>query len=352
MNDAQFQFLRALVDTTGPSGYEQQAQRVWIEHVRGAAESVKVDMMGNAIAALNSGGNPKVMMEAHIDEIGFIVKYIGDDGFLYFAPIGGFDPSTLAGNRVSIMGTNGPVLGVIGRKPTHLIDPEERKNAPEIKNMWIDIGATSREEAQSLVGIGDAGGRCAGVERLRGNFLTGNSFDDRVCCYIVAEAFRNLAEGTPQAAVYAVSGVQEEIGLRGARVAAYEVNPQIGIALDVIWTSDHPHTSKTELGEIVAGKGPVLSRGASTNPKVYQRLVKAAEAEGVQYQIEAAPSSTHTDEDVIQMARSGVATGLISVPTRYLHTASEVLNTDDVDGAVRILTRFVRDLDGNLDLTP
>lgn len=352
MNDDQFSFLRSLVETTGPSGFEQRAQKVWINRVRDVAEDVKVDHMGNAIASINRDGNPRVMIEAHIDEIGFIVKYIDDDGFVYFAPIGGFDASTLAGNRVSIEGANGPVLGVIGRKPTHLIDPEERKQAPNIKNMWIDIGASSKQEAESLVGIGDAGGRRTGVERLRGSLITGNSFDDRVCCYIIAEVFRALAQSTPAAGVYAVSAVQEEIGLRGARVAAYEVNPQIGIALDVIWTSDHPHSSRTELGEITTGKGPVITRGASTNPRVYQRLIEAARGEGVPYQIEAAPSATHTDEDVMQLARGGVATGLISVPTRYLHTASEVLSTDDVDAAVRILTRFVQDLDGPVDLTP
>lgn len=352
MNDDQFEFFRRLVESTGPSGYEQNTQQVWRSRVQDAAEKMDTDRVGNVTAVLNAQGNPRVMIEAHADEIGFIIKYIDEHGFLYFRPIGGFDPSTLAGNRVRIMGKNGPVLGVIGRKPTHLLEPEERKKAPEIKNMWIDLGVSSKAQAEALVEIGDAGGRAAGVQRLQGNFVTGNSFDDRVCDYIIAETFRQLAGSRPGAAVYATSAVQEEIGLRGAGVAAFEIDPQIGVALDVIWTSDHPHTSATELGEIVCGKGPVITRGASVNPKIFQRLVQAAKDAGVPYQIEAAAASTQTDTDRIQLARAGVATGLISIPTRYLHTQSEVLSLDDVDHAVALLARFVQDVPAQIDLAP
>jgi endoglucanase len=352
VNDDQFAFFERVVTTTGPSGYEQDTQRVWRERVQDVAESVKVDYLGSAIAVLNSGGNPSVAIDAHIDEIGFQVRYIDDDGYIYWASIGGFDPSTLAGNRVRIMGKNGPVYGVMGRKPVHLLDADERKKAPELKNMWIDIGVNNREEAEALLSIGDAGGRAGGMQRLQGNLVTSNSLDDRVGSYVLAETFRNLGQSKPQAAVYAISAVQEEIGLRGARAAAYSVDAQIGIALEVTWTSDHPQAPKTELGSVKVGSGPVIFRGANTNPRVFERLVAAAEAAGAPYQVDALAGGTPTDQNVMQMSRAGMATGLVSVPTRYLHTNSEVCSTDDIDAAVAIVTRFVQDLTPDVDLTP
>ncbi|MGH2449574.1 MAG: M42 family peptidase, partial [Chloroflexota bacterium] len=345
-------FFKKLVETTGPSGYEASAQAVWRERVGSSAESIKTDTLGNSIAALNPSGQPSVMIEAHIDEIGIIVKYIDDNGYIYFDPIGGLDPATLAGNRLRIMGTQGPVDGVIGRAPIHVLKEEERKKMPELRNMWIDIGATDKADAEKLVTAGDAGGRSAGLQRLQGNIVTSNSLDDRIGSYIIAEAFRSVAQRKPAAAVFAASATQEEIGLRGARVASFEINPLIGIAVDVTWTSDHPHASASELGDIRVGKGPVLARGANTNPKVLRRLVDAARAEGVAYQIEADPRGTGTDENVMQLNRSGMATGLISVATRYLHTSSEVASLDDIDGAVRLLARFVIDVQQGIDLIP
>lgn len=352
MNEDQYAFFRRLVETTGPSGYEEETQRVWRERVEAAAESVKTDRLGNSIATLKPSGRPRVMLDAHVDEIGFIIKYIDDEGFLYFSPIGGFDPSTLPGNRVRILGKNGPVLGVLGRKPIHLVEEDERDKAPELKKMWIDIGASSRAEAETLVSIGDAGGRAHGMEHLHGNVVTANSLDDRVGGYIVAEVLRSLAARPLRAAVFAASSTQEEIGLRGVHASAYEIDAEIGVAVEVTWTSDHPHVKKDEIGSLVVGKGPALSRGANTNPRVFSRLVEAANAEGVPFQVEAEPRGTPTDQNVMQMTRRGMATGLISVPTRYLHTASEVLSLDDVDAAVAILTRFVSDLDEDVDLTP
>lgn len=352
MNDDQFAFLKRLVESTGPSGYEQATQRIWRERVQNAAASIETDSMGNVAAVLNPSGRPRVMIEAHIDEIGFIVKYIDDEGYLYFSPIGGFDPSTLAGNRIEIIGRDGPVRGVIGRKPIHLLEEDERKKLPDLKDMWIDIGAKDRREAESLIAIGDAGGRHVGLERLHGNILTANSMDDRVGTYIVAETFLAIAQSNPTACVVAVSAVQEEIGLRGAVVASYRANVDIGVACDVTWTSDHPQAPKTELGDIRVGAGAVLERGAANNPKVVERLIAAADAEGVPWQMSTNPRGTGTDEYVMQTSRGGMATGLISIPTRYLHTASEVLSTDDVDACVAVMRRFVQDLDQNIDLTP
>ena len=352
MDDDQYAFFQRLVESTGPSGYEEETQTIWRDRVKDVAQSVKTDSLGNCIAAVNPAGHPRVMIDAHIDEIGFIIRYIDDNGFLYFAPIGGFDPSTLPGNRVRILGKNGAVAGVFGRKPIHVIEPDERKKAPELKGMWIDIGAAGREEAEAVVGIGDAGGRAHGMDRLQGNMVASAALDDRVGAYIVAEVVRELAKRPPRAAVFAASSVQEEIGMRGARVSAYEIDAEIGIALEVTWTSDHPQAPKTELGDVRVGAGPVISRGANTNPRIFQRLVRAAEDAGIAYQVEAAAGGTGTDQNPMQTTRSGMATGLISVPTRYLHTASELASLEDIDRAVALLVRFISDLEEPNELAP
>src|SRR5579872_6330035 len=286
MNDEQFAFFQRLVETTGPSGYEAETQRIWRERIQDAATQVSTDALGNCVAVLNPGARPSVMLDAHIDEIGFLIKHIDENGYLYFGTNGGFDPSTLPGNRVRILGTHGPVLGVIGRKPSHLLSDDERKKAPELKAMWIDIGARDRAEAQAVVRVGDAGGRASGMERMLGNLVTSTSLDDRVGGYIMAETFRNLAARNIVAAVHAASSTQEEIGLRGARVSAYTTHADIGIALEVTWTSDHPESSKTELGDIRVGAGPALFRGPNVNPRVFDLLQTAAEAEGIPYQID------------------------------------------------------------------
>lgn len=351
MNDDQKQFLTTLIETTGPSGYEERAQDVWRQRV-GQVGEVRTDFMGNAIAAFNPGGSPRVVLEAHIDEIGFQVRYIDENGFLYFSTLGYFDPATLPGARVRLMGRNGSVTGVIGRKPAHLLSEEERKQSLEIDAMWIDIGARNREEASDLIRVGDAGGRAHGVEPLAGNFIVGNSLDDRAGAYVVAEAFLALARSQPSAAVYAVSAVQEEVGLRGAGPAVYAIDASIGVAVDVTYTSDHPQTSASKTGEIRCAGGPVLTRGPATNRRIFDRLTTAAEGAGIPYQVDADPRGAGTDQYVLQVTRGGMATGLVSIPTRYLHTASEILSLDDLDACVSLLTRFVLDLDDQVRLEP
>jgi tetrahedral aminopeptidase len=352
MHDDQLAFLTRLVETTGPSGYEWQTQQVWRERVQDVADQVHTDALGNCFATLNPSGSPRLMIEAHIDEIGFIVKYIDERGYVYFDPIGGFDGSTLPGGRVRIMGRNGPVIGVIGRAPIHNLSAEDRKNMPELKDMWIDLGVRDRAGAEAVVAVGDAGGRSNGLQRLHGNVLASNSFDDRAGAYVIAEAFRALAASGTNACVVAVSSVQEEIGLRGAVVSAYTADVPIGICLEVNWTTDDPFTKPSDLGVLRLGGGPILGRGACTNPRIFRRLADAANAEGIEVQIKADAEGTANDENVMQMSRAGMATGLLKVPTRYLHTASEVLSTDDIDQCVTLLCRFVRDLDPEIDTIP
>jgi endoglucanase len=352
MNDEQFTFLRSLVETVGPSGYEWDAQCVWRDRVAPVASHVWTDSLGNAFATLNPGGSPRIMIEAHIDQIGFIVTTIDENGFVYFKPIGHFDPATIVGSRVRFIGRSGPVDGVIGRIPVHLLDDDADTKAPLLKHLWIDIGARSRAEAEAHLAIGDAGAWYAGLQRLLGAHIAAPGLDDRAGAYVVAEAFRAIAAGNPHAEVMAVSSVQEEIGLRGAEVSAYTANADIGICAEVHWTSDHPHAPTTELGDVRVGSGPLLTRGANTNHAVFALLAAAAEAVGVPYQVRAEPEGTANDQNVMQLARAGMATGLVKVPTRYLHTASEIASTDDIDACVTLLTRFVLDLNGEIDLSP
>lgn len=354
MDESRIAFLRRLIATPSPSGFEQRAQQVIREEVQHYTDELRTDVHGNVIAALNPGGNPRVMLTAHCDELGFLVRYIDDKGFIYFAPIGGFDPSTLPGERVHIHTANGPVLGVIGRKPVHLLQSDERGKAPKLSEMWIDIGVNSKEDALVLVAIGSVATRSAVLETLRGDVVVSRALDDKSGVFTVVETMRRLHEEREKlkAGVFFVSAVQEEVGLRGARTSAYSVDPLIAVAVDVTFTSDHPQTSKQEIGDIALNGGPVITICGHINPRVYNILISAAEEAGIAYQIDPQASGTGTDTDVIQVARAGVATGLVSIPCRYLHTGSEIVSLKDIDESAELLSRFVLALDAQTNVTP
>jgi putative aminopeptidase FrvX len=352
MEEDQWQFFKALIEAPSPSGFEQPARQVWCERVQEVADSLTIDRLGSAIAAVNPSGNPRVMLAGHIDEIGFIVTNIDDQGFIYFNTVGGFDPSTLPGNRVKILGPKGPVIGCIGRKPVHLTDADERKKAPEIRDMWIDIGAENRADAESRVEVGNPVTRYEPVERLPNDRVIARGIDDKMGAYVVAEVLRAVALQRPAAAVYAVSTVQEEIGLRGARTSAFAVDPAIGIAVDVTWTTDHPKFDRKDISSVKIGAGPVITIGANINPRIYALLLEAARSENIPHQIDAQAGGTGTDANVMQLSRSGVATGLVSVATRYLHTASEVLDLKDIDNAVKLISTFILRLTPETSLVP
>lgn len=354
MDESRVSFLKRLISSPSPSGFEQAGQQVVREEIKQYTDEVRTDVHGNVIAALNPNGQPRVMLEAHCDELGFLVRYIDEQGFLYFAPIGGFDPSTLPGNRVQLHTPNGPVLGVIGRKPAHLLSPEDRSKAPRLADLFIDIGAASKEEALELVPLGTAGTRAAELEPLHGDLVVSRALDDKSGVFTIVEAMRRIHEQREalKAGVYFVSAVQEEVGLRGARTSAYSVDPQIAIAVDVTFTSDHPGTSKSEIGDVRINGGPVISVGGNISPRVYQLLVKAAKEAGIAYQIDAQAASTHTDTDMIQVTRGGVATGLISLPCRYLHTGSEIASLKDIEESAELIARFVLAIDADTNLIP
>lgn len=354
MEESRTAFLRRMIAAPSPSGFEQRVQQVIREELQQYTDEVRTDVHGNVIAALNPSGTPRVMLTAHCDELGFLVRYIDDKGFIYFAPIGGFDPSTLPGERVHIHTPQGPILGVIGRNPAHLLSGEERGKAPKLSELWIDIGVASKEEAQELVQIGSVATRAAELEPLRGDLIVSRALDDKSGVFAVAEAVRRIHEQRDKlkASVFFAVAVQEEVGSRGARTSAYGIDPLIAVAVDVTFTSDHPQTSKQEIGDVKLNGGPVITIGGNINPRIYSMLVAAADAAGIAYQIDPQAAGTGTDTDIIQVARAGVATGLVSIPCRYLHTGSEIASLKDMDEVAEVLACFVLALNEQTNVIP
>lgn len=354
MDEARFAFLTRLVASPSPSGFEQPAQEVVRAEVQQFADEVHTDVMGNVIAALNPSGKPRVMLTAHCDELGFLIRYIDERGFLYFSPIGGFDPSTLPGERVYVHTPRGALPGVLGRKPVHLMSGKERTQAPDLKDMWIDIGVANRAEAQELVPLGCVATRANQLERLRGDLVVSRGMDNKSSVLAIMETMRLLHEQRAQltAGVFFVSAVQEEIGGNGAALAAYDINPQIALTVDVTFASDHPLTSEAELGDVKLNGGPTITTGAFVSPRVFQLLTETARAAGMTYQLDLQTSRTGTDNDSVRKARSGVATGLLNLPCRYMHSSSEVVSLKDIEQTGELMARFILALDEQTNLIP
>lgn len=344
MDEQDFAFFRELVETPSPSGFEQPAQRVWRRELEPLADELRTDVMGNAIARLTgpSPEAPRVMLAGHCDEIGFMVKYIDEQGFIYFAPIGGVDAHLVPGQRVNIHGAGGAVTGIIGKKPIHLMEAKERETVAKFKSMFIDIGCTNRQEVEALITVGDPVTLRVGLERLQGDRVTSRAFDDKMGAFLVAQVLKEIRRRGPAPVdFYAVSTVQEEIGLRGGATSVYGINPDVGIAVEVGFATDYPEVDKKELGEFKVGAGPILSRGANINPVLLELLVQTAREEGIPYQVMGAPRATGTDANVMQLSRGGVATALVSIPLRYMHTPVELLSLSDLEHTVRLLAGLV-----------
>jgi len=355
MEEEALNFLEKLVNTISPSGFEGEAAEIWKERARGFADEVKGDLHGNSFAVVNEGGSPKVMLAGHIDEIGLMVNRIDEDGYVFFNTIGGWDPQVLPGQRVRLRGKGQEeyVVGVIGRKPIHLLEEDERKEVVKFENLWIDIGAADKEEAKELLEIGAPGVLDYDFARLRGSLAAARGFDDKCGAFAVLEAARKVAQLAPQAEVHAVATVQEEIGLRGAQTSAFGIKPDVGIAVDVGHGTDTPLAGKQKrkVGEVELSAGPLLSRGPNINPKLFRRLQEVAEEKELPYQVIGAPGGTGTDANAIQLSRSGVATALVSVPNRYMHSPCEVIDIDDLDDVSTLIAETIRGMEEE-DLIP
>ena len=348
-------FLERLLDAAGPSGFETRPARVWRGEAETFAEDVRVDVSGNSYATVNPTGAPRVMLAGHIDEIGLQVTHIDEKGFLYVDEIGGWDPQVLVGQRVTLLGRNGDVPGVIGKKAIHLMSPEDREKASKTKNLWVDVGVSSAEEAAALgLRVGDPMVLDQKMVRLAGDRIASRAIDDRIGAYVVLEAARLLATDPGQASVTAVATAQEEIGYSGggARTSAYALEPHVALVVDVTFSTDVPDVEKKELGDHKIGGGPVLSRGSAAHDKVFQMLADVADEEGIPYTVQASPKYTRTDADGIFLTRGGVPTGLVSVPNRYMHSPNEVVSIADLHNTARLLAAFIRRLTPETDFTP
>jgi len=339
-------FLSELLAARSPSGYETEAQAVFDHHVGPSADTYAKDALGNRLATLNPKGDPVLMLAGHMDELGLMVTYVNKAGFLYFDTIGGHDLSMISGRRVIIQTANGPVKGVTGKRAIHLMDDEDRKRVPKKHDIWIDIGASSKKEALKRVSIGDVATYDCDFELIHGSVAAARAFDDKVGAYVAGETLIRLARQSRKLAakVVAVATTQEEVGLRGATTAAYAVDPHLAVAIDVGHATDHPDCDNRRFGETTLGGGPIICRGANINPRVYELLLKAAKKLRIPYQLEGSPRPTGTDARSIQMGRGGVATGLISIPLRYMHTPSELVDLRDVENCVRLLVEFATSL--------
>ncbi len=352
MTTATLDFLKRLLDAPGPSGFETAPARVWRDEVQRFADEVRADVHGNSVAVLNPKGTPRVMFAGHIDEIGLQVTHIDDEGFLYFAGIGGWDPQVLVGQRVVIAGPKGPVRGVIGKAAVHLMKKEDLDKVSKIPDLWIDVGAVNKSEANERVRVGDAGVLDAGAQEFPNGRIVSRSIDNRIGAYVVAEAARLLAKDRPRhAGIFAVATTREEIAWTGggARTSAVGIDPQVALVVDVTHATDYPGAEKKRVGEHRLGGGPVLSRGSAVSPVVFDLLVECAEQEKIPYSIQAAPHDTGTDADAIYNALRGIPTGLVSVPNRYMHSPNEMVVAEDLERAARLLAAFARRLGPGTD---
>ena len=354
MQKKDLEFLSRLVEAPSPSGFEQPAAAVFRERLTRVADKVETNVMGSVHAVL-SGKKPEgvsVMLAGHIDEIGLMVNYITPEGFIAFAAIGGVDAAILPGIRVQVHTKDGALLGVMGRKPIHLIDEEERKNITKLDLLFIDLGMEVKKIKKS-VRVGDPITFDVGLELFGDGFAVSRAFDDKMGAWIAARVLEEVKKaGGPAGDLTAAATVQEEIGLRGGHTSAWCCDPVVGIAVEVGHATDYPDIDKRKHGEATCGGGPIIARGANVNPALFELLVKAAEKSKVPYQIGAEPRGTGTDANAIQLSRGGKAAALISIPLRYMHTPTEVLALSDLDAAVKLLTRFVLDLKPGTDFTP
>jgi len=346
-------FFKDILETPSASGYESPLQQIVRDYVAGFADDVRTDLHGNVIVVKNADSPLRVMLAGHCDQIGLIIQHIDAEGFLYIQPIGGWDPEVLIGQRMTVWTESGPVFGVIARKPIHLLTEEERKQVPKMKDLWLDIGAANLEEAAKLVRIGDSVTLALGFQPMRNNLAVSPAMDDKAGCWVVVEALRRASQsGRLDCGLYAVSTVQEELGMRGARTSAYGIDPQVGVAVDVTHATDCPTIEKKEEGDVKLGKGPVIHRGPNMNHKVVQRLIQAADEHKIGYQLAASAKATGTDANVMQINRAGMATGLVSIPNRYMHSPVEMISLDDMDHAADLLARFAENLGQDAEFTP
>ena len=351
MQPESFDFLRRLLDAAGPSGFETAPAKVWRERAAEFADQIDHDVLGNSYAWLKSDG-ATVVVEGHIDEIGFQISHIDEQGFIWFGQIGGTDDQVLVGQRMRILSESGDVRGVIGRKAAHLLSPDDTNKAVKTKDLWIDIGVDSRDEALELVAIGDPIVIDAGLVHLHGDRYASRAMDNRAGAFVALEVLRLLGDDRPWANVVAVAAAQEEVSYAGAYTSTFRLAPLVSIALDVTHATDYPGGDKQRNSDVTLGGGPVLCRGASLNPVVFRGLKEAGEKLGLKCAVQAAPRQSFTNADAMIRSGGGTATGLVSFPNRYMHSPNEVLSLRDLERSAELIAEFIRTIRPDSDFRP
>ncbi len=353
MDPKSLAFFKRLVQTAGPSSFELAPARLWRQEAKSFA-TVRADVSGNSYATI-PGSGPSVMLAGHIDEIGLLVTHIDDQGYLSFDAIGGWDAQVLVGQRVTLLARGGEVAGVIGKKAIHLIEKDDRDRVSKIEDLWIDIGASSRTDAEQRVRIGDPAVLTHPLLELPNGRLVGRSMDNRIGCYVVLEALRRLAAGGPlSCSVTAVASTREEISSvgGGAKTSAVDLGAHAALIVDVTHATDYPGLDKRKFGDYKLGGGPVLSRGAAVSSVLLDLLIEAAEAEKIPFALEAVGRDTRTDVEAVFNAHRGVATALVSVPLRYMHSPNEMVVQEDIERAVQLLVAAVKRIKKEMDFIP
>jgi len=350
ITDQSLAFLKQLLDTPGPSGFETDPATVWRNEAARFADEVDRDLVGSSYAYLRKPGAPVVLLAGHIDEIGVQITHIDDDGFLWFAKIGGWDDAVFIGQRIKIITESGYVIGVIGRKAAHLVKNDDGKI--KIDDLWIDIGAKDAADAKTRVSVGDAGVVDASFLQVTDDVICSRSLDNRVGAWVALETVRLLANDRPAVEVVAVATAQEEISFAGAYVAGNRIRPTVSVAIDVTHTSDYPSSSKALNGDVKLGGGPVLHRGSSQNPVVYKALATTARQLGLDLPVQAQSAATWTDADALIRSGGGPASAVISIPNRYMHSPNELVSLSDLENAARLLAEFIKTITPETDFRP
>ena len=347
MREPSLQFLQTLVNTPSPTGHEARGQRVWLDYAKQFADETFSDAYGNCVAVLNKGGSPRLMLAAHADEIAMAVNYIDAEGFIYVRKMGGIDAAITKAQRITIHTRTGPVKGVVGNVAPHLMKQEGERKPPQMHDLFIDIGATSRKAAQKLVQIGDPITLNDEFEMLRDDLAVARAFDNRIGTFAVAETLRLLRDNQKklQAEICAVSNIQEEVGLFGARQIAYSLKPDVALVVDVTHATDYPTVSKLQHGDVHLGKGPAVTHGGCNHPEVVARIERVAKAKKIPLQHEAMSSTSGTDTDAIFWTRGGIPSALISLPNRYMHSPVEVVSLKDLEKIPELMAAFALSLE-------
>lgn len=354
MNPESKKFLIELLNQCGPSGFEEKTQTVWFKRTKTYADKISRDVHGNAIAVLNPGAPLRVMLAGHCDEIGFIVSHVSDEGYLHIVPVGGIDAAVLPGTQVKVLTATGQVDGVIGKKAIHLTEADERKKVLEIKDLWVDIGAQDKKDALKYIEVGDPVSFAPNFLELKNEIFSSKGCDDKIGAFVVSEVLKilQLKKTKLNCAVYSVSTVQEEVGLRGAKTSAFGIDPQVAMAVDVGFASDMPGIDKRVVGDVKLGQGPVLHSGPAINRVLGRLLIDVAKKKKIPYQFSSLGRPDGTDTSAMQLTRQGVATALISVPNRYMHTMVEACSFDDLSASAELIAETILAIDSKMSFIP